>query len=254
MNCRDLKKLLAEGAPLPPQARTHASECSGCRLLLDVLEQPTPPVSPALVNAITASFTREMVRVTPLPSDRALMWIAFGFFAAFSLLLTSAVGFRGFHVLSPAERIVYYTLICVFGLLFSASAAPALIPAAKIRIRPSAVAFACVLVIAVAAMLMFPAFSLNRFVSLGIPCLRLGCLCAALYGLLATFLVRRGFVADPKCTALYIACFGGFSGIAVLSLHCPFLNAPHIIVWHLGSMAVSAVAGAFIGLSFARRA
>jgi hypothetical protein len=254
MNCRDLERLLAEGAPLSPQALSHVRECSGCGLLLDVLAQPTDPVSPVLVNTITAGFTGQLIPVRPLPSDRALMWIGFGFFVVFTLLLTSAVGFAGFRTLTPAERIVYYSLIAAFGLLFSASAAPALIPAAKVRVRASAVAFASVLALTVAVSLMFPGFTLDRFVSRGIPCLRFGCICAALYSLFATLLLRRGFVTELKRTALYIACIGGFSGVAVLSLHCPLRNAPHIIVWHLGCIAVSALAGALIGHFLTRRA
>lgn len=254
MNCRDLERLLAEGAPLPPQALSHARACSGCRSLLEVLAQPTTPVSPALVNSIAAGLPRQLPPVTPLPSDRVLMWIAFGFFAAFTLLLTSAVGFAGFRVLTAAQRIIYYGLVGAFGLLFSASAAAALVPAAKVRVRSGLVTLACVLVLAMAVSLMFPDFALDRFVSRGVPCLRLGCICAALFGLLATLLLRRGFVTHVKRTALYIACFGGFSGVAVLSLHCPLRNAPHIIVWHFGSIAVSALAGALIGLFAGRRA
>ena len=41
--------------------------------------------------------------------------------------------------------------------------------------------------------------------------------------------------------------FGGLSGVAVLELHCANLEAPHILLWHVGVVPASALAGAFVG-------
>jgi hypothetical protein len=38
----------------------------------------------------------------------------------------------------------------------------------------------------------------------------------------------------------------------VLSLKCPIQNAAHIMVWHLGAIAVSAVGGFAVGMVFDR--
>jgi hypothetical protein len=61
-------------------------------------------------------------------------------------------------------------------------------------------------------------------------------------------------VTDVRGTAVLIGCFAGFAGVAVLSLHCPLQNSAHIIVWHLGAMALSALCGMTIGMVLQRRA
>lgn len=253
MNCRDLEDRLSEGQPLSADAKAHLQGCEGCRSLVEALEQQEYHVEAEVISKITATLTGQLSPVAPLPSDGALTLLIFVFFVAFCLIVTATVGFFGYAAMTGAEKAVYYGIIAIFGLLFSNATVASAIPAAKVRVPAYLLIFASVVVTALAVSLMFPSIKPEQFVRRGLPCLRLGCICAALFGVLAGLVLRRGYVTDRWRTALVVSCFAGFSGVVVLALHCPILNTLHIVVWHLGTVAVSALVGLAIAALFPAR-
>ncbi len=240
MNCRDIEKLLAEGRPLTAGAARHVAECNGCRSLMDSLT-----VAPDLagVRHLQGAFSEllpQLSAVKPLPSDPVLILTIAGSFAGFCLLVAAAFGLQGFFQLTMVERAIYYGLVGLLGLLYSVATVQSAIPGAKVRVQRHGVVVGSVIAMSLTVALLFRHYGLDQFVTQGFPCLRLGCFCAALFGILAAFVLKKGCVTDVRSTSLLLGCFAGFSGVAVLSLHCPLHNALHIIVWHLGAMAVSA--------------
>ena len=253
MNCRDLEERLSEGKPLTADAQAHLQGCVGCRSLEEALGQQEYEVEAEAVSRITATLTRQLSPVTPLPSDGTLTLLIFVFFVAFCVIVAATVGFFGYAAMTGAERAVYYGIVGIFGLLFSNAAVASAIPAAKIRMPAYLLIGASIVTIALAGSVMFPSVVPDQFVRRGIPCLRFGCICAVLFGILAGLLLRSGYVTDRWRTALVVSCFAGFSGVAVLALHCPILNTLHIVVWHLGTVAVSALVGLAIMALFPAR-
>lgn len=246
MKCRNLEELLAEGRPLTAQEEAHIRECEGCRLLVEAFNEPGDPISSERVRGVIGKLP-QLTPTVPLPSDQTLIFVTLASFLVFCLLAAAFVRMWGYFAMTPLQRSIYYGLVTFVGLVFAMAAAQAAIPGAKVRVRSGRLAIASVIVLAVAVSALFPTFGFDRFVSRGVPCLRLGCICAALFALLATVLLKRGYVTNPGATSVLIGCFAGFSGVAVLSLHCQLLEAPHIIVWHFGAMAVSALGGLVIG-------
>lgn len=253
MNCRDFEQHLSEGKALGADAKAHLAGCSGCRSLMAALEHQESHVRSEVMGRITATLTGELNPVTPLPSDRTLTLSIFFFFVGFCMIMTAPVGFFGHTAMSGVERAVYYSILGSFGLLFSNATVASAIPAAKVRLPAYFLIFVSVVVTALAVSVMFPGVGPEQFVRRGIPCLRLGCICAALFGVIAGLLLRRGYVTDRWRTTLVVSSFAGFSGVAVLALHCPILNTLHIVVWHLGTMAVSTLAGLAIAALFPTR-
>jgi hypothetical protein len=253
MICRDIVALLAAGAPLDAEAEKHLGECAGCRSLVDSLDTSRYLIDPPPTPDTFVKLLPTMAPVNPLPQDRWLILLVMGIFLLFSLLMAALVGMKGFHSLTTGERIVYYGVVGFLGFLFSTAAVQISIPGARVRVSRGMVMIGSVVAVAVAVTILFRNFGLEHFVRQGIPCLRFGCICAALFGILAALILRKGYVTDAGSAALLIACLAGFSGVAVLSLHCPLHNAAHIIVWHLGVVAVSALAGLAIGSIFHAR-
>ena len=211
---------------------------------LDALARPSESAQPP---GIPDGLLAGLKPVRPLPSDRILILLVMGMFLGFTLLLATAVGLQGFSTLTLIERIVYYGIVGFYAVLFSMAAVQSAIPGARVRVGRGRIAAGSVIAVALIASLLFRNFGLDHFVSFGIPCLRFGCVSAALFGGITTILLRRGYVTDIGATALLISYFAGFSGVAALSLHCQLQNASHIIVWHLGAMAVSGLSGVAIG-------
>ncbi len=247
MNCDRIVDNLALGTPLSGTAEEHLHTCVGCRTMIQALYPE--PVFPAhqRLDSIRSLVTRSLQPVRPWPSDGGLISIALGSFIAFSLLVATQVDYRGLHHLSSFQRLIYYTAIAVCAAFLSVSLAQEIIPGSRRRVRPAAIVAFSVALLATVALLLFPQHDLLRFAKLGVPCLRLGVLCALASGFLGYLLLRKGFAASPVRLTTVAGFFAGLAGVAVLSLHCPVQNFAHVIVWHLGAMLIAGGGGALLG-------
>jgi fumarate reductase subunit D len=255
MSCRELEHLLAEERSLTPEARKHMAECARCRHMMTVLAELETGGPDENLSANAIRPPANLTRVRSLPSDFTLILLTTVVFCLFCVLVSVSIGMNGYKRLEPAERIVYYSVIAVSTLLLSMAFVQSAIPGSKVRVRAVVAVAASVLVTAVPVCAMFRSFGLQHFVSQGVPCLRIGCICAAVFGTLAAAVAAGyGYVTDRARTSVFVGCFAGFSGVAVLSLHCGLLNAAHVMAWHLGTIAIGALAGFAIGaLILARR-
>lgn len=59
--------------------------------------------------------------------------------------------------------------------------------------------------------------------------------------------VRRGFVLDSAAAGAAAGAVAGLAGVLMLELHCPLLEAPHAMVWHVAVIPLCALAGAATG-------
>jgi hypothetical protein len=157
-------------------------------------------------------------------------------------------GHGALHFLSPFQMAVYFGAFLLLAILFSMAIVEQIIPGARRRIRPGWLMAGAALFLIVLTPLLFEQFGLDRFVERGVHCLEFGTVCAAVGGALGFLLIRKGFLTSPLEAAVLTGCFAGLSGVTALAFVCPQLNAPHILVWHFGTMAIGTAAGALIGL------
>lgn len=247
MNCKDLLEFLSSGAALSPAAKAHVASCPHCRAMLEGLAQPDAAVSPACVAAVQERLLSTLKPVRPLPSNRMLALAALAGGGALALLCALPFGYFALKSLSPGQMAAYYSLIAVVAIFLATAMAQDMIPGAKRTISRPALLAAVFIVLAVTVIVLFPVFSAPRFVPRGIPCLRLGTMSAAIAGIAIWLLLRRGFLTTPLETCGLAGTFAGLVGFAVLAVHCPIKQVPHILVWHMGAMAIAGGAGALIG-------
>jgi hypothetical protein len=247
MNCEDMTELLSEGAPLTDSAKHHLMSCAACRAMLQALTLPEADMDTARISTIERLISASLKPVRPLPSDRTLIWQFLLLFSVFSLVAAIPVGYNGFHVLNPVQRIAYYGLILLYAVWFSLVTVQQMIPGSKRKTRPDRIIAAALVSLTLLAVVLFYNFDLGNFVVLGVPCLRLGSICALVSGGLFFVLLRKGFFTSPVAASTTVGFFAGWSGVAVLALHCPIENSAHIIVWHLGAMVLAGLAGALAG-------
>jgi hypothetical protein len=247
MNCERMTELLSEGGPLTDSAKHHLMSCAACRAMLQALTLPEAHVDTARISEIQRLISALLKPVRPLPSDRTLSGQFLLLFSVFSLVAAIPVGYNGFHVLNPVQRVAYYGLIVLYAVWFSLITVRQMIPGSKRKSRPDWTIAAALVSLALLSVVLFYNFDLSRFVVLGVPCLRLGSICALVSGGLFFLLLKRGFFTSPVAASTTMGFFAGLSGVAVLALHCPIQNSAHIIVWHLGAMVVAGLAGALAG-------
>jgi hypothetical protein len=206
----------------------------------------------ARVARIREDFTKSAAPVRPLPSNGWMMALCVVVFAVLAVLLTVPFGFGGFAKLNAASAAIEYSVVGLLALVLAGAAIEGMIPGSRRTLPPSAGVLIAILLLSVTAALLFPDFALHDFVHRGIPCLRLGILCAIPASGLIWAMMRRGFVMDTVSAVVAGGALSGLLGVGVLALHCPILNAAHIIAWHIGVIAVTAVFGALLGWIVAR--
>jgi hypothetical protein len=95
--------------------------------------------------------------------------------------------------------------------------------------------------------LLFTDYHATRFLSAGMICLFTGVLHAIPAACLAAWFLRRGLAVEPLAAGTIAGAFGGLSGVSLLELHCANLEAPHVLLWHVAVVPVSAALGALVG-------
>jgi hypothetical protein len=202
---------------------------------------------PARMAVIRKRIAESATPVRPMRSNTALMLLCAGVFALLSVLFALPLGFPGFMAMSMNERWLDYPVIILLAMVLAGIVAQQMIPGTRRVMQPWAGVLTAILLLSLIAFVQFPDIETRDFLRSGIPCLTVGTLCAIPAGALTWTLMRRGFATDPVPAAIAGGAFSGLLGVAVLALHCPIFNAPHIIVWHIGVVAVTSLAGALIG-------
>ncbi len=80
-------------------------------------------------------------------------------------------------------------------------------------------------------------------------CIRVGTPIGLLAAVPFWLILRRGTILSPSMTGAAAGLFAGLVGTSVLEIHCPNLDAWHILVSHLGVAILCALAGLVIGLT-----
>jgi len=255
MNCQDLNRFFenGDGKPLPEAAERHLSACPACRRLQAVLEsarsQPSTsssnPMQPPLVLPVGLLENLEPVR----PLSRTPGLILTVIFPA-ALICAAAVawwGVAGWRSQTTLERLI------LFGTVVAALSASAyglcveMIPGSKSGFDwrwVEAGAFAAFLLTILIAF--HHAYRFNmRAIDGG--CFGRGLLTAAAVLLLLLVAIRRGVFLNRLKVSVTIAALISSAALLVLTLYCPILTWSHVIIAHLGAVAVIVAAGITAG-------
>jgi len=250
VNCETLNSCLSRNEPLSAEAVSHLETCPKCRglasalAMINAMKQPDNAPDPKRLAQINEQIRASLRRVRPLPSDGKMLGIALVAFVAFSLAIASVFGYYGLIQMSGVQRIWYYTTLIVLALLLSFSAIQQIVPGSKGHWNPLALVLLSLSAPSLLVLALFGTGDKSHFVHFGIPCLELGLLSAALGGLVAFLLIRKGYAVTPIDAGAIVGCLAGLAGVAVLALHCPRFEAAHVIVWHLGALVIASVTGA----------
>ncbi len=218
--------------------------------LLEDLRSETPDA--ARVAQSQRTVAKSLKRVRPLPADGVLIAMLMAGFIGLALIGVAPVGSAGFRALNGLQRIADYGTLLVAAWLLAAAIAEQMVPGARRRVPLALAVLFPLVAMAVLTPVLFPDFGMQRFVEMGVPCLRLGLLCAIPSGALTAIAMRQGFLTERRPAALAAAAMGGLVGVGVLALHCPVQNAPHILAWHAGVMVIAVLAGGAAGWVFTR--
>jgi len=216
----------------------------------DVLKraaQAPQDLDPLVLESIGGSIRQSFRPVRPLPPVWLMVAGLVIVCAAVSLAGAVRGGFFGFAKMNLLERSLVFPALGLLACFAAVSFVHQMIPASRLRVSSGVLlALTSAALLAVFADL-FRDYHTDHFFGAGIVCLITGLLHAIPAGLLSWLILRRGFAVNPTSAGLVAGTLAGLAGVGLLELHCPNLQATHILVWHTAVVPVSAALGAFLG-------
>jgi hypothetical protein len=211
-------------------------------------------MDPALLERISGSIRSSLAPVRPLPSAWLLVSGLFLICAAVALAGAAHLGLYGIHKLSGTEGALIFPALAIFTWAAALLAVGQMMPGSPRRLSPpSLLACGGLGLVAIFASLFHDYRIADRFVPQGVACLVAGLLHAVPAGLASWLLLRRGFAVNPVAAGLATGTLASLAGVTMLELHCPNLEALHVMFWHTAVIPLSALAGALLARLFARR-
>jgi hypothetical protein len=218
------------------------------KVLRDAAES-SRPVDPALLERVKAEMRPSMVPVRPLAPAWALAVGLILICAAIGIIGALFLGPHGVRNMSALEVAVIFPALGLLMALAATSYAGSMVPGSRIAaprwILPATVSAVLIVVFAV----LFHNYRTEDFLHAGFVCLKAGLLHALPAALACWWLLRRGFAVDSAANGLAQGTLAGLAGVLMLEIHCANFQAPHLMVWHVAVVPVSAAAAALFFLA-----
>ena len=244
MTCRDIARLLAESAPLPAAAAEHLRTCERCRLLVG---SPAPYSGPASIDAelekrLVALVTSDLAAVRPLFSP----WVYTAALLAVAAVVVAAgvarLGVRGWLTTSIFQKLYFVTLLTAGIAACAATLSQLMFPGALPRVRAWVLG-----ALAIAAVLgggaLYPLLGYDHFGRAVAACFSIGMAHAAVLSIATSFILRRGLMLSRRAAAGLAGILGGLTGLCVLFVFCPHLDAGHYLLAHATVVIACAALG-----------
>jgi Negative regulator of sigma F len=242
-------RLLNGVVQMPAPSRRHLDECSRCRELYRTFdsELPEPPVSREIEHRITQALKSNLKPVSPLPAPR---WIALALVAVFlsvSIAIITRLPIAGIQVMSLVQTVGVSAFLLVGIAFLAVSLARQMRPGSSCPMSKGSLLALLIPGLGLFVAVLFPWRMSGDFVDRGWQCLRAGLMLALPAGLLLGYAISRGAPLDLNWIGATAGATAGWLGLTVLQYTCNLQNAGHLLVWHLGVVLLSTLAGAAIG-------
>jgi hypothetical protein len=251
MNCHDVDRALSQGSPLPLPAEEHAGTCNRCQQLLSALNSslPVDPLSPEALRKIAESLAENLRPVRPLAPARYFVGAFVGIFVSIVALSGYRLGAFAIAVMTPLQTTAILSTLAIGTCLLIYSLVNQMVPGSRHRIPPALLAVGITILVAIVMAVLFQVRQEENFWRNAWVCLRAGTLVGALAAVPFWLVLRRGAILSPRMTGAAAGLLAGLAGLSMLEMHCPNLDAWHILLSHLGVAILCALAGLAIGLT-----
>ena len=211
-----------------------------------------PEVEPALLKRIADSINVSLRPVRPLPPTGVLTAGLVLICAAVAVAAAARLGFSGVAHLGLGRSVLILSTLAILVWVAGKELVSQLIPGSRQNFGGVALLATISISLLAVFALVFRDYRTEHFWSAGIMCLLTGVLLAIPAAFLSWLLLRRGFAVNSIAAGLVGGVLAGLCGVTLLELHCPSLQALHILVWHTAVVPVSAAAGALVGWALRR--
>jgi hypothetical protein len=250
MNCADLSRALRE-PQLPLQAREHLQNCKSCQEFVNALNSPVvvDAPAPATLRYIAESIATDLRPVRPMAPAGYFFGTFLGIFVSIAALAVYRMGAHAIAVMTPLQTVAILGALVVSTVLLTYSLVLQMVPGSRHRIPPRLLLLGIAVSLTIVIAVVFQFQHEQNFWSGNWACLRAGTPIAALAAIPFWLRLRRGAVLSPRVTGAAAGLLAGLVGTSVLEIHCPNLDASHILISHFGVAMLCAVAGLLVGFA-----
>jgi hypothetical protein len=250
MNCNDVNNALMEGvfkSLSTLEEQDHLNNCGRCRKLVAAVSLPASKASPApaTLRRIESGILADLHPVRPVSAKRYFLALV-AIFLFIAVLVVYRIGAVALAVMSPLQVAVILSVLAISAGLLAYSVVHQIVPGSLHRIPSGLLPVAIIISLAIAIAILFQFQHARNFWASSWTCIRAGTPIGILAAVPVWLVLRRGAILSPTVTGLATGLFAGLVGTTVLEIHCPILNAWHILLSHLGV----AVLGAMVGFAF----
>jgi hypothetical protein len=256
MNCSDVDHALLEihesvTAQLPPQAQEHLSGCKRCQELVRALsaQVASESPSPAMLRQIEQRIVADLRPVQPLKPVSYLFAVFASIFVLVVALGVYRIGAFALRVMTPLQAGTILGVLAISAALLAYSLVHQMVPGSRHRIPPTLLPLSIIISLMVTMAVLFQFQHERNFWANGWSCIRAGTPIGFLAAVPFWLVLRRGAILSPRLTGAATGLLAGLAGTSALEIHCPNLDAWHILVSHLGVAVLGAMAGLILGFA-----
>jgi hypothetical protein len=253
MNCRDIDGMLVETSIAPPfstEVEDHVRGCARCRELVRALgtSAPADQPLPAALRQIESGIVADLRPVQPMPPGRYIFAALTAIFACVVAVGVYRLGAFALAVMSPLQAGVIWGTLAICAALLTSSLVQQMAPGSRHWIPPRLLPIGITVTLALAIAVVFPFQEEQNLWARNWACVRTGTALAAIAAVPFWLVLRRGANLSPAMTGAASGLLAGLVGTSTLEIHCPNLDAWHILVAHLGVAVLGATVGFFAGM------
>jgi hypothetical protein len=251
MNCQDINQAIVEGSVsrFPPEAEEHLRTCARCRELVGALKLPAPAdvPSPMVLREIKRGLIANLRPVRPIPPKRYIFVSMMAIFIATAVLGLSRFGAFAIAAMTPLQTGTIFGALPISAGLLAYSLVNQMVPGSRYRVPPGRMPFVVMILLMVSVAVLFQFQHERSFWFRAWVCIQGGAPVAAFAAVALWLVLRRGAILSPIMTGGATGLLAGLAGTTALGIHCPNLDAWHILASHLGVAVIGAVVGLVVG-------
>jgi len=213
------------------------------------LNSPVPEdaPSPVTLRNIAEGIATNLRPVRPVAPAGYFFGAFAGIFVSIVALGVYRMGAFAIAVMTPLQTIAILSALAVSTGLLAYSLVHQMVPGSRHRISPRLLPVGVGILLTIAIAVLFQFKQEDNFWALNWACFRAGTPIAVLAAVPFWLMLCRGAILSPSMTGAATGLLAGLVGTSVLEIHCPNLDAGHILVSHLGIAMLCALAGLVIG-------
>ena len=237
MRCDEVMRELAlGGAELGADAQAHLRECPACAEVVAAvgaarMESPAPDSARAAIAEIQADL-RPVRQMWPTWAYVLVFVATVGAVAGFAMLATSS-SFSGWQALGTGRATAILGMVGVAAIAMAYSSTLLMVPGSRFVFGPKSALLVVGIAIAGLVLVLIPVTAHPRFAHTAGNCFRLGLPYGLSAAILCHLVMRTGAPLFRGVAGLTAGVLGGASGLAFLELHCPLLDAGHVLAGHV---------------------